>query len=174
MILDENRGEKGTLYGHVARGNLQWRDSKPGGLGLAIFLGPDAYITPRWYRTKQETGKVVPTWNYVSVQVRGPVNFFEDALRLREVVTRLTDKHESDARDPWEVSDAPADYIESQLKSIVGFEMPVASIDGKWKMNQNRPEADRTGVIEGLARRNRAADEDVSNRMKALEDSKGA
>ncbi len=171
MILDETRGERGTLYGHVARGNLQWRDSRVGGEGLAIFLGPDAYITPRWYETKRETGKVVPTWNYVSIQIRGPVSFFDDTTRIREVVTRLTDKHESGTDDPWEVSDAPGDYIEAQLKSIVGFEMAIVRIDGKWKMNQNRPESDRRGVIQGLAQRNKAADSDISERMEARETS---
>ncbi len=166
MILDESKGEKGTLYGHVARGNLQWRDSKAGGDGLAIFLGPDAYITPRWYETKKETGKVVPTWNYVALHVRGPVTFFEDTSRLRDIVTRLTTKHEKGADEPWEVTDAPDDYIESQLKSIVGFEMTISRMDGKWKMSQNRPEADREGVIRGLAERNEMRDAQISEGMR--------
>lgn len=169
MILDESEGEKGTLYGHIARGNLQWRDSKKGAEGLAIFLGPDAYITPRWYETKKETGEVVPTWNYVAIHARGPVTFFDDSARLRKLVTRLTTKHESRAERPWKVSDAPDAYIEKELKAIVGFEMPIARVEGKWKMSQNRPEPDRRGVIEGLAQRNEAADADVSGRMRARE-----
>ena len=167
MILDESKGEKGTLYGHIARGNLQWRDSKAGGEGLAIFLGPDAYISPRWYETKKENGKVVPTWNYVTIHVRGPLTFFDDTTRLREVVTKLTSKHESGAADPWEVTDAPVDYIESQLKSIVGFEMTISRMDGKWKMSQNRPEADREGAIQGLIERSGTGDVQVSEAMRS-------
>ena len=166
MILDETRGQKGTLYGHVARGNLQWRDTRTGSEALAIFLGPDAYITPRWYETKKENGKVVPTWDYVAIHVRGPITFFHDTTRIRDVVTRLTNKHESGASDPWEVSDAPRDYIESQLKSIVGFEVAVSRIDGKWKMSQNRPDADRMGVVRGLAERDEPQDAQVSQRVR--------
>ncbi|MDA4137308.1 MAG: FMN-binding negative transcriptional regulator [Thaumarchaeota archaeon] len=167
LLLDASRGERGLLYGHIARGNLQWRDTLPGSEGLAIFLGPDAYVTPRWYQTKKEDGKVVPTWNYVAIHVRGPVTFFEDPERLREVVTELTTLHESGAEDPWEVTDAPADYIQTQLKSIVGFEMPIARVEGKWKMSQNRPEPDHEGVIAGLDERDQNRDAEVSAEMRS-------
>jgi transcriptional regulator len=167
MMLDLSKGGYGRLYGHVARGNTQWRDTPSGSEGLAIFLGPDAYITPRWYETKKEDGRVVPTWNYVAIHVRGPVTFFEDPERLREAVTNLTQHHESTAEEPWEVSDAPEPYIAAELKSIVGFEMPITRIEGKWKMSQNRSEADREGVIAGLDERNAARDPDVGNEMRA-------
>jgi transcriptional regulator len=166
MLVDRSRGELGTLFGHVARGNSQWRDSPAGGLGLAIFLGPDAYISPSWYPTKKETGKVVPTWNYVAIHVRGPVTFFEEIERIREIVTKLTKHHEADSKKPWEVTDAPADYIDGELRSIVGFEMPVVKIDGKWKMSQNRPEGDRESVIINLMDRDKLRDEEVSREMK--------
>jgi transcriptional regulator len=171
LMLDTSRGEQGVLYGHIARGNLQWRDTTPGSEGLAIFLGPDAYVTPRWYQTKKEDGKVVPTWNYVAIHVRGPVTFFEDTGRLREVVTALTALHESGAEDPWKVTDAPAEYIQAQLKSIVGFEIQIARIEGKWKMSQNRPEPDREGVIAGLDERNQTRDSEVSAEMRSHEQS---
>ena len=167
MMLDLSKGGYGRLYGHVARGNTQWRDTPSGSEGLAIFLGPDAYITPRWYETKKEDGRVVPTWNYVAIHVRGPVTFFEDPGRLREAVTNLTQHHESTAEEPWEVSDAPEPYISAELKSVVGFEMPIARIEGKWKMSQNRSEADREGVIAGLDERNAARDSDVGSEMRA-------
>ena len=166
MMLDLSAGGNGRLYGHVSRGNHQWRDTPSGSEGLAIFLGPDAYITPRWYQTKKETGKVVPTWNYTAIHARGPVSFIEDAEWLRVAVTSLTRHHESAAENPWEVRDAPEAYIAGELKTIVGFEMPITSIEGKWKMSQNRPEADREGVIAGLEERNAGLDSDVSDEVR--------
>jgi transcriptional regulator len=165
MLVDRSRGELGTLFGHVARGNAQWRDSSPGGQGLAVFLGPDAYISPSWYKTKKETGEVVPTWNYVAIHVRGPVSFFEETERIRGIVTKLTGHHEADSKKPWEVTDAPADYIDGELKQIVGFEMPIAKIEGKWKMSQNRPKSDREGVVTNLLERDRLRDEEVSREV---------
>ena len=150
MLIDRSRGELGTMFGHVARGNLQWRDSLPEGQGLAVFLGPDAYISPSWYKTKQETGMVVPTWNYIAIHVRGPVSFFEDKERLRGIVTKLTGHHEADSTKPWHVTDAPAEYVEGELKQIVGFEMLISKIEGKWKMSQNRRAEDRAGAATGL------------------------
>src|SRR6186997_2453846 len=105
LFLDETEGEHGTLYGHVAKANPQWR-AAPNGEALAIFMGPDAYVTPSWYATKQETGKVVPTWNYIAIHAYGPVEFFESSERLLKVVTRLTNIHEGSRADPWAVSDA--------------------------------------------------------------------
>lgn len=149
LMLDAEDGEFGTLYGHLARANPQWRHA-PAADALAIFMGPDAYVSPSWYATKQETGKVVPTWNYITVHASGPVTFFEDAAALLEVVTRLTDRHERERAAPWAVDDAPAPFVASQLKGIVGFRMPIAALQGKWKMSQNRPAADRAGVVAGM------------------------
>ena len=152
MLLDPEPAPFGTLHGHVARSNPQWQRAAADGHALAIFLGPDAYITPSWYATKQETGKVVPTWNYVAIHVYGPVRFFDDANRLLAHVTKLTTRHEARRAAPWAVTDAPKDYIGGQLKRIIGFEIPIARIEGKWKMSQNRPAQDRVGVVEGLVR----------------------
>ena len=150
LLLDPQEGAHGTLYGHLARANPQWRLPVIGE-AVAVFMGPDAYITPGWYQTKAETGKVVPTWNYVTVHAHGPVEFFDDADRLLAAVTRLTRLHEGERDMPWEVSDAPADYIAAQLRGIVGLRMPITRLEGKRKMSQNRPEADRRGVAAGLA-----------------------
>jgi transcriptional regulator len=130
---------------------------------MAIFHGPEAYISPSWYATKQETHKVVPTWNYLAVHAYGPVEFFEDADRLLDVVTRLTDLHEQDRSERWRVSDAPIDFIKAQLRGIVGVRMPVTRLDAKRKMSQNRNTADRSGVIEGLSASNRPGDRDVAS-----------
>ncbi|MDX8481141.1 FMN-binding negative transcriptional regulator [Mesorhizobium sp. VK24D] len=161
LLLDENEGEHGTLYGHVAKANPHWR-APPLGDGLAIFMGPDAYVTPAWYQTKQETGKVVPTWNYVVIHAYGPVEFFEDADRLLEIVTRLTNLHEGGRASPWAVSDAPADFIQAQLRGIVGLRMPIARLEGKRKMSQNRNAADRAGVVSGLLASDRPSDREVA------------
>lgn len=162
LFLDPDEGEHGTLYGHLAKANPQWR-VPPIGDGLAIFMGPDAYVTPSWYETKRETGKVVPTWNYVVVHAAGPVEFFEDPDRLLAVVDRLTRLHEGGLAAPWSVSDAPADFIRAQLKGIVGLRMPIARIEGKRKMSQNRSEADRAGVVAGLQASDRPADQAVAD-----------
>jgi transcriptional regulator len=150
LYLDESEGEHGVIYGHLARANPQCR-VPPLGDGLAIFMGPDAYVTPAWYAAKQVTGKVVPTWNYVAVHAYGPVEFFDDAGRLLEAVSRLTELHERGRAAPWAVSDAPADFVQAQLRGIVGLRMPVTRLEGKRKMSQNRNAADRAGVAAGLA-----------------------
>jgi transcriptional regulator len=150
MLLDPEPGPFGTLHGHLSRSNPQWQRAAGGSQALAIFLGPDAYVSPSWYVTKQETGKVVPTWNYVAVHAYGPVRFFDDADRLLALVTRLTERHEAGRPAPWAVSDAPEEYVRGMLKGIVGFEIPIARLEGKWKMSQNRPAQDRAGVVEGL------------------------
>ncbi|MBR0691759.1 FMN-binding negative transcriptional regulator [Bradyrhizobium lablabi] len=149
LILNEEEGRYGTLYGHVARPNPQWKTPAVGE-AMAIFSGPDAYVTPSWYVTKAEHGKVVPTWNYVAVHAYGVAEFFEDADRLRDVVTRLTERHESVRVEAWQVSDAPDDFITAQLRGIVGFRLPITRIDAKKKMSQNRNAEDRAGVIAGL------------------------
>lgn len=161
LFLDEIEGEHGVLYGHLAKANPQWR-STPNGEALAIFMGPEAYVTPSWYATKQETGKVVPTWNYIAVHAYGPVEFFQEPERLLEVVTRLTTIHEKSRTKPWAVSDAPADFIASQLRGIVGIRIPVTRFEGKRKMSQNRPEADRIGVAAGLAASEKPQDREVA------------
>ena len=140
----------GILKGHVARANTQWRDFDPGVEALVIFQGVETYISPSWYATKRETAKVVPTWNYVIVQARGPMRVVEDRDWLANQIAALTAEHETGRREPWAVTDAPAPFIEAQLKAIVGIEIPVARIEGKWKVSQNRPEADRRGVVAGL------------------------
>ena len=155
LLLDPGEGELGTLYGHVARANPQWRAPGP---ALAIFQGPDAYVTPSWYASKRETGKVVPTWNYVAVHASGPVEFFDDRERLRAVVTRLTERHEASRAEPWAVGDAPEAFVASQLKGIVGLRLPIARLEGKAKLSQNRPAADRAGVAAGLAASESATD----------------
>jgi transcriptional regulator len=148
MLLDETSGALGTLVGHVASINPHVRATGP---GLAIFQGPEAYITPSWYATKRETEKVVPTWNYVAVHAAGTMEWFTDPDRLLVLVTRLTARFEGEREDPWAVSDAPADFIAGMLKGIAGFALTITKLEGKWKMSQNRPTADRAGVIAGLA-----------------------
>ena len=161
LFIDENEGEHGVLYGHLARANPQWR-VPPVGNGLTIFAGPDAYVTPSWYAVKRETGKVVPTWNYVTVHASGPVEFFDDATRLLDVVTRLTSLHEGERAAPWAVSDAPAEFIQAQLRGIVGLRMPIAALEGKRKLSQNRSPTDRAGVAAGLAESERPAERHVA------------
>lgn len=161
LFLDASEGEHGVLYGHLAKANPQWR-SAPIGEALAIFMGPEAYVTPSWYATKQETEKVVPTWNYIAVHAYGPVEFFQESERLLEVVTRLTNMHEKSRAKPWAVSDAPSDFIASQLRAIVGVRIPVTRFEGKRKMSQNRPEADRIGVAAGLAASEKPRDREVA------------
>lgn len=149
LMVDAAAGPYGTLYGHLARANPQWRET-PSLDALAIFMGPDAYVSPGWYATKRETGKVVPTWNYITVHASGPVEFFEDAAELLDVVTRLTTVHENGRAEPWAVTDAPAPFVASQLKGIVGLRMEIRALQGKWKLSQNRPLADRQGVVAGM------------------------
>ena len=141
--------QQSVLYGHVAKANPQWT-SPPNGEALAIFSGPNAYVTPSWYASKAEHGKVVPTWNYLAVHVYGQVEFFEDAARLLDVVRKLTDLHEAPRAAPWAVSDAPDDFIVAQLKGIVGVRLVISRLDAKRKLSQNRPQADREGVVAGL------------------------
>jgi transcriptional regulator len=139
-----------VLYGHLARANPQGREPASGA-ALAIFSGPDAYVTPSWYATKRETGRVVPTWNYVAVHAYGTAEFFDEADRLLAVVTRLTERHEGARPAPWAVGDAPAEFVAGQLRGIVGLRLPIARLVGKRKMSQNRSAADRAGVAAGLS-----------------------
>lgn len=136
------------LKGHVARANPLWQNPGP---VLAIFQGPDAYISPAWYAEKVRSGKVVPTWNYAVVHCHGPLVASEAAEDILAVVSRLTDRHESGRAPPWQVADAPAEYVERMLQAIVAIEIPVERVEAKWKVSQNRPAEDRAGVARGLA-----------------------
>ncbi|OGS75407.1 MAG: transcriptional regulator [Gallionellales bacterium GWA2_55_18] len=140
----------GTLRGHVARANPLWRDFAKEIEALAIFHGPDAYITPSWYATKQETGKVAPTWNYAVVHAYGTLRAIDDAGWVREHLETLTDYHEANFPKPWAVSDAPREFIKETIKAIVGIEIVITRLSGKWKASQNQPAQNRAGVIEGL------------------------
>lgn len=151
FLLDVEAAPKGVLRAHLARANRQWRDLAEGSPALVVFQGVDTYITPSWYETKKETGKVVPTWNYAIVQVRGPVRVIEDKEWLRSQIAALTAQHEGGRTEPWAVTDAPEDFLAAQLKGIIGIEMTIEAIEGKWKVSQNRPAPDRIGVAEGLA-----------------------
>jgi transcriptional regulator len=163
MLLEQN-GAKGQLRGHISRANPQWRNYTPSVEALAIFSGPQHYITPNWYLEKQESGKVVPTWNYVVVHAYGYLKIIEDGAWLVTHLASLTNIHEAASPVPWKIEDAPADYIASQVKGIVGLEMEVTRLEGKWKVSQNRSEQDRNGVAEGLAELNTTE----SLEMKAL------
>ncbi|HYD53041.1 MAG TPA: FMN-binding negative transcriptional regulator [Gemmatimonadaceae bacterium] len=145
MVLDRDRG---VLQGHLARANPQ--ATSAAGEALVIFTGPDAYVHPGWYPSKAEHGRVVPTWNYVAVHASGPLRYMEDREWLARHLERLTARHESHRERPWRIDDAPADYIERALGDIVGIELEVSRLEGKWKMSQNRSAADITGVVAGL------------------------
>ncbi|MCL6640941.1 MAG: FMN-binding negative transcriptional regulator [Candidatus Rokubacteria bacterium] len=155
--LDAAPAPYGTLRGHVARANPLWQVFSRDLDVLVVFHGPAAYVSPAWYPTKKETGRVVPTWNYAVVHAYGPLRVIEDRSWLRALVERLTTRHEAGRPEPWRVSDAPADFVERLLDAIVGLEIPIARLVGKWKVSQNRPPHDRAGVVEGLRREGGAA-----------------
>jgi transcriptional regulator len=140
----------GRLLGHIAIANDQWQTAAPGAEGLAIVTGPEAYISPAWYESTARHGRTVPTWNYEAVHLTGPVAFHRDPEWLRGLVTRLTQRHELGRDHPWAVSDAPPEYIDGQLRAIVGVEMTVRSVEAKRKLSQNRSELDRAGVVAAL------------------------
>ncbi|MFZ1964936.1 MAG: FMN-binding negative transcriptional regulator [Roseiarcus sp.] len=150
FLIDAGASKFGTLRAHMARANGQWRDLAGAGEALAVFQGPDHYVSPSWYATKREAGKVVPTWNYVMVQARGAARAIEDEAWLRRQITALTQSQESSRLAPWAVGDAPEEFVAAMVKQIVGVEIEIADIRGKWKASQNRSPADRAGVVEGL------------------------
>lgn len=150
LLLRQDGSPFGTLVGHVARANPLWREFDASVDALAVFQGPQAYITPSWYATKQQTGKVVPTWNYAVVQARGPLRAIEDPAWLRALLGELTAQQEAARPAPWSVDDAPRDYVDALLRAIVGIEIPVTRLSGKWKVSQNQPAANRAGVAAGL------------------------
>ncbi len=151
LLLDPRPAPYGTLRGHVARANPLWRQLADGRQALAIFQGPQTYVTPSWYPSKRETGQVVPTWNYAVGHAYGVPVVREDRAWLRNLVSQLTDLQETPMAQPWSIDDAPAEYIERMLGAIVGIELPISRLQGKWKVNQNRTAADRAGVVAGLA-----------------------
>ena len=160
FVYEPTAGEHGTLYGHVARNNGQWRKTALGE-SLVIVRGPDAYITPNWYASKAEHGRVVPTWNYVTAHVYGQFVVHDDPVWTERLVRRLTAKHEAANAHPWSVDDAPRAFIEGQLRAIVGIEVAISRIEAKAKLSQNRPAADVAGVIAGLRERGDARSADA-------------
>lgn len=167
IIFDPNAGQHGLIAGHLARANPQWRESDLSIPAIAIFMGADAYVSPSYYPSKREHGKVVPTWNYSMIVARGRLEIFEDADALRAQVEMLTKRFEERFEKPWQVSDAPDDFIARQIKGIVGVRLHVESIEGKAKLNQNRSAADQEGVVAGLTLSERAADREVADAMKS-------
>ncbi len=156
--------EGDRIIAHFARANEHWKRIAEGSTGLVVVYGPEAYVTPSWYAAKAEHGKVVPTWNYSAVQLRGPVSVHDDVDWLRNTVTRLTDRHEVDRGHPWAVTDAPEKYVAGQLRAIVGVELVVEQVDAKAKWSQNRSDADRAGVVAGYDAEGR---EDAAQRVRS-------
>lgn len=165
LLLETGEGEYGTLHGHIARANPQWRALADGAEALVVFNGPDAYVSPAWYAAKAEHGKVVPTWNYIAVHAYGQAEVFDDAERLLHLVGRLSVQHEAGRPQPWALSDAPREYIDAMLRAIVGFALPIRRLEGKWKLGQNRSQADQYGVREGLAGSADERDRELARRM---------
>ncbi len=150
MLLDPAAGEFGTLRCHVARANPVWQQLAEGGEALIIFQGPEAYISPSWYPTKREHGKAVPTWNYALVHAQGQARVIDDRAWLLGHVTEMVGVHEATQPQPWQVSDAPPDFIDSMIAAIVGIEIPIAKLVGKWKVSQNRPAVDKPEIVAAL------------------------
>jgi transcriptional regulator len=167
LLLEED-GEQGVLTGHLARANPQLAALAAAGRAVAVFTGPDAYVSPGFYPSKQEHGRVVPTWNYETVHAEGRVELFDDAPRLLALLNRLTTRHEAAQPRPWSVSDAPEAFIQAQLKGITGVTLRIDRLLGKRKLSQNRNEGDLEGVARGLAASPDAGDRDVATTMRAL------
>ena len=167
FLVDPARGEFGTLTGHVARANPVWQSFSGGANSLVVFQGPQTYITPSWYPGKAAHGKVVPTWNYAVVHAYGLPRAIEDRDWLLQHVSELTSTHEARQAHAWKVGDAPADFIARQLQAIVGVEIPIAKIAGKWKVSQNRVESDRLGVIAGLTGHEDTQSRDMATLVRA-------
>ncbi|WAH58895.1 FMN-binding negative transcriptional regulator [Pseudomonas silvicola] len=165
LLLDRDEGEFGTLRGHLARANPQWRDLANGSEAMVIFSGADAYVSPGFYPSKAEHGKVVPTWNFLAVHAYGHAEVFSEPERLHALVSRLTNQHEAGQAAPWRVEDAPADYLHGMLKAIVGFCVPIRRLEGKRKLSQNRSPEDIAGVQRGLAASSDPLDNAVAQLM---------
>ena len=151
FLVEPGPQAHGTLRGHVARANPMWRETRGDVDALVVFQGAQSYVSPGWYPSKAEHGKVVPTWNYIVVQARGRLRAIDDAVWLRALVARLTDRFESPQARPWGIGDAPADYIETMLRAIVGIEIELTSLVGKWKVSQNQPAVNQASLLEALA-----------------------
>ncbi|HWU03884.1 MAG TPA: FMN-binding negative transcriptional regulator [Novosphingobium sp.] len=164
LLLVADEGPLGTLYGHLARPNPQWR-LPPQGEAMALFSGPDAYVSPSFYPSKQADPRVVPTWNYVAVHAYGTPEFFDEKDRLLDLLGALTDTHEAGRAERWAVADAPRDYVEGMLRGIVGLRLPITRIEGKRKLSQNRSEADRAGVAAALAASEVPGDQALAREM---------
>ncbi|MFZ5690283.1 MAG: FMN-binding negative transcriptional regulator [Pseudomonadota bacterium] len=168
VFLDTAIGPLGQLRCHIARANPQWRDSDLTKPALAVFMGPDAYVSPSWYPSKAEHGKAVPTWNYVAICARGRIEIISERDALLAHVAELSDRHEAMFPEPWQVSDAPGDYMEKQLRAIVGFRFTIEALEGKLKLSQNRSEADRNSVAAALSASPDPQARDVGALMDAL------
>lgn len=164
FIHDEHVGPRGALLGHLARNNDHWRVT-PTGESLVVVHGPDAYVTPSWYASKREHGRVVPTWNYVTAHVYGDLLVHDDVEWLDALVRRLTGKHEAHRAEPWSVDDAPAKFVDGQLRAIVGVELRITRIEAKAKLSQNRTQADFEGVVAGLTEQGEQAAADAMRRL---------
>ena len=173
MLFYPAAGEHGILRGHLARPNDQWRDARPGAEAIAVFNGPDAYVSPSWYEEKRRTGRVVPTWNYTTVVAHGVLIAHDDTDWLLAHVRRLVDAHELSRPDPWSVDDAPASYIAGQAKGIVGLELVISRLDAKRKLTQNRSGDDIRGAITGLAK-GTPREQDVAEDMAKATESEAA
>jgi len=165
MLLEDEPAPHGRLIAHLARANKQWKAIGEGTSALVIFHGPDAYVTPSFYESKRDHGKVVPTWDYIAIHAYGTVRVIDDAERVLAIVTKLTSAHESRREKPWAVDDAPDAYIASELRAIVGIEITIERFDAKWKLSQNREERDFSGVRDGLAASPDASDRAVAQAM---------
>ena len=163
LVVDEGR-----VLAHFARANEHWRRIAPGSPGIVVVTAANAYISPSWYPSKAEHGRTVPTWNYSEVQLTGPVTVHDDIEFVRDVVTRLTRRHEDHRAEPWAVTDAPERYVEGQLRAVVGVELLVESVSAKAKLSQNRSDADREGAIAGLEAEPGPAAHEVARAMRAV------
>ena len=168
FLLDDLGNGKARLRGHMARANPHWRLLETMGRALVVFQASGHYISPGWYPSKAETGKVVPTWNYVNVQVRGPVRVHNDAAWLRQQVQDLTAVHEGASAAPWAIEDAPEDFIAAQLRAIIGFEIEIEAMDGKFKLSQNRSQPDRNAVLRALDGAGAGKSADLAALMRSL------
>ena len=164
FLYKEDENELGTLHGHIARANPQWKH-EPVGDAMVIFQGANAYVSPAWYPSKTQNGRVVPTWNYIAVHAYGPVEFFDDSARLLEIVSSLTDSFESGRAERWGVKDAPEEYVKAQLRGIIGVRIPIRRFDAKKKLSQNQPAANRLAVKETLSGSDRAEDRAIAALM---------
>lgn len=168
VLVDTAEGEFGTVYAHLARANRQWQDLERGAEALLVFPGADAYVSPSYYPSKADNPKVVPTWNYLAVHAYGPAEVIHDAAPLLSIVTRLTERHEQGRDNPWQVADAPSDYLEGMLRAIVGIRLPIARLQGARKLSQNRSAQDIAGVREGLASSPDYLDNQLATQMRQL------